>query len=41
MSAVHFIGANDHDAPHTTADLLVRHFDELPAALGGLTCAGC
>jgi putative hydrolase of the HAD superfamily len=41
MSAVHFIGANDHDAPYTTADLLVRHFDELPAALGGLTCAGC
>lgn len=41
MHAVHFIGANDHDAGHSTADLIVRHFDELPAALGGLTCAGC
>ena len=41
MAAVHFIGANNHDAEHSTADLMVRHFDELPAALGGLTCAGC
>jgi len=41
MAAVHFIGANNHDAGHSTADLIVRHFDELPAALGGLTCAGC
>lgn len=41
MSAVLFIAANNHDAPTTTADLVVRHFDELPAALGGLTCAGC
>jgi FMN phosphatase YigB (HAD superfamily) len=41
MSAVLFIGANNHDAATTTADLVVRHFDELPAALGGLTCAGC
>lgn len=41
MSAVHFIGANSHDAQRSTGDLLVRHFDELPAALGGLTCAGC
>jgi len=41
MAAVHFIGANNHDAERSTADLIVRHFDELPAALGGLTCAGC
>jgi putative hydrolase of the HAD superfamily len=41
MAAVHFIGANNHDAGRSTADLLVRHFDELPTALGGLTCAGC
>jgi putative hydrolase of the HAD superfamily len=41
MAAVHFIGANDHDAARSTADLVVRHFDELPTALGGLTCAGC
>ena len=41
MAAVHFIGANNHDAGRSTADLIVRHFDELPAALGGLTCAGC
>jgi putative hydrolase of the HAD superfamily len=41
MAAVHFIGANNHDAARSTADLIVRHFDELPAALGGLTCAGC
>jgi len=41
MAAVHFIGANNHDAERSTADLMVRHFDELPAALGGLTCAGC
>jgi FMN phosphatase YigB (HAD superfamily) len=41
MAAVHFIGANNQDAEHSTGDLLVRHFDELPAALGGLTCAGC
>ena len=41
MAAVHFIGANNRDAAGSTGDLLVRHFDELPAALGGLTCAGC
>lgn len=41
MSAVLFIGANNHDARSTTADLVVRHFDELPAKLGGLVCAGC
>jgi putative hydrolase of the HAD superfamily len=41
MAAVHFIGANNHDAERSTGDLLVRHFEELPAALGGLTCAGC
>jgi HAD superfamily hydrolase (TIGR01549 family) len=41
MSAVLFVGANNRDVAHTTADLIVRHFDELPAALGGLVCAGC
>jgi len=41
MAAVHFIGANNHDAGRSTADLMVRRFDELPVALGGLTCAGC
>jgi len=41
MSAVLFVGANNRDAATTTADLVVRHFDELPAALGSLTCAGC
>ena len=41
MSAVHFIGANNHDAARSTGDLVVRHFEELPAALGGLPCAGC
>ena len=41
MAAVHFIGANNRDAARSTGDLLVRHFDELPAMLGGLTCAGC
>ena len=41
MAAVHFIGANNVDAGRSTADLIVRHFDELPAALGGLTGAGC
>jgi putative hydrolase of the HAD superfamily len=41
MTAVHFVGANNRDAERSTADLVVRHFDELPAALGGLICAGC
>jgi FMN phosphatase YigB (HAD superfamily) len=41
MIAVHFIGANNHDAPRSTADLVVRHFDELPVALGALMCPGC
>ncbi len=41
MSAVLFVGSNNRDAARTTADLVVRHFDELPAALGGLICAGC
>jgi putative hydrolase of the HAD superfamily len=41
MAAVHFVGANDRDAQRSTADLIVRHFDELPAALGGLICPGC
>jgi putative hydrolase of the HAD superfamily len=41
MTAVHFLGANNRDAEHSTADLIVRHFEQLPAALGGLICAGC
>jgi putative hydrolase of the HAD superfamily len=41
MLAVLFVGANNRDAARTTADLVVRHFDELPTALGGLICAGC
>ncbi len=41
MMAVHFVGANDRDAQRSTADLLVRHFDELPTLLGGLVCPGC
>jgi len=41
MAAVHFIGVNNADADRSTADVMVRHFDELPQALGGLTCAGC
>jgi putative hydrolase of the HAD superfamily len=41
MAAVHFVGANSRDAARSTADAVVRHFEDLPAALGGLTCAGC
>ena len=41
MAAVHFIGANNADAGRSTADVMVRHFDELPQALGSLICAGC
>ncbi len=41
MSAVHFVGANNADVPHSTGDVIVSHFEELPQALGGLTCAGC
>jgi len=41
MMAVHFVGASARDVGRSTADLIVRHFDELPAALGGLICAGC
>jgi putative hydrolase of the HAD superfamily len=41
MSAVHFVGANNTDVPHSTGDVIVSHFEELPQALGGLTCAGC
>jgi len=41
MSAVHFVGANNKDVGHSTADVIVSHFEELPQALGGLTCAGC
>ncbi len=41
MSAVHFVGANNADVPHSTGDVIVSHFEELPQALGSLTCAGC
>jgi len=41
MSAVHFVGVNNHDAARSTADVVVRHFEELPGALGSLVCAGC
>jgi FMN phosphatase YigB (HAD superfamily) len=41
MSAVHFVGANNKDVDHSTADVIVSHFEELPQALGGLICAGC
>ena len=41
MAAVHFVGANNRDAHHSTADVIVSHFEELPRALGGLICAGC
>jgi FMN phosphatase YigB (HAD superfamily) len=33
MAAVHFLGANDYDARRSTADAVVRSFEELPAAL--------
>lgn len=41
MSAIHFVGANNSDVPHSTGDAIVSHFEELPRALGNLTCAGC
>jgi putative hydrolase of the HAD superfamily len=41
MSAVHFVGANNKDVAHSTADAIVSHFEELPRALGSLICAGC
>lgn len=41
MAAVHFVGANNADVPHSTGDAIVSHFEELPQALGGLICAGC
>ncbi len=41
MAAVHFVGANNKDVAHSTADIIVSHFEELPRALGGLICAGC
>ena len=41
MSAVHFVGANNVDVPHSTGDIIVSHFEELPRALSNLICAGC
>jgi FMN phosphatase YigB (HAD superfamily) len=36
MWAILFLGANANDAAHSTADAVVRRFDELPGALGNL-----
>ncbi|MEZ5125388.1 MAG: HAD family hydrolase [Thermoleophilia bacterium] len=36
MSAVHYIGANSHDAARSTAEVVVRRFDDIPRALGKL-----
>ena len=41
MAAVHFVGANNADVPHSTGDVIVSHFEELPQALSSLSCAGC
>jgi putative hydrolase of the HAD superfamily len=41
MSAIHFVGANNADVPHSTGDAIVSHFEELPRALSSLICAGC
>ena len=41
MAAVHFVGANIDDVAHSTGDVIVSHFEELPQALGSLSCAGC
>jgi putative hydrolase of the HAD superfamily len=41
MWAVHFVGANNRDAAISTADAVIRHFDELPTALSNLRCASC
>jgi FMN phosphatase YigB (HAD superfamily) len=41
MTAVHFVGANNADVRHSTGDVMVSHFEELPQALGSLICAGC
>ena len=30
--AAHFVAVNDHDLPHSTADLIAHRFDELPGA---------
>lgn len=40
MSAVHFLGANDYDARHSTADVRVKHYRELPDALAKLPRRG-
>ena len=36
MSAVHYVGANRHDAARSTADATVAHFEELPTVLSKL-----
>ena len=41
MWAIHFVGANNADVPHSTGDAIVSHFEELPRALSSLICAGC
>ena len=40
MRAVHFLGANDRDGAVSTADVLIRRFEELPIALDTLVSAG-
>ena len=41
MWTVLFVGANDRDAGATTADAVVRRFDDLPKAIANLMCPGC
>jgi HAD superfamily hydrolase (TIGR01549 family) len=40
MRAVHFLGASDRDGADSTADVVIRRFEELPVALGALASAG-
>lgn len=40
MRAVHFLGASDRDGAVSTADVVIRRFEELPKALDALAFAG-
>jgi HAD superfamily hydrolase (TIGR01549 family) len=40
MRAVHFLGASDRDAAVSTADVVIRRFEELPSALDTVASAG-
>jgi FMN phosphatase YigB (HAD superfamily) len=40
MRAVHFLGASDRDGAVSTADVVIRGFEELPIALEALASAG-